>query len=173
MIEYTQIGFVKKAHGTTGEIKVAVDEVYEDLFLSAKRVFVDMRGTKMPLFIQQVRGAGEWIVQFEGYKNRDQIMLIQSRAIWLPASEVPADVALEADEDELLYGYLVGYMLADKHTGDVGVIEEVLDMPQQEMAVIQYQNREVLIPLHDTYIITIDKTKKRVFADLPEGLLDL
>jgi 16S rRNA processing protein RimM len=172
-MEYTQIGFLKKAHGITGEIKVSVDEVYEDLFLEAKRVFAEIRGARMPLFIEQIRGAGELIVKFEGYANRDQVLAIQSRPMLLPSSEVPANVAIAAQEDGLVYSYLTGFLLADKHTGDVGTIDEVLDMPQQEMALLTYQGRDVLIPLHDDYIISVDKRQKRVFMDLPEGLLDL
>ena len=63
--------------------------------------------------------------------------------------------------------------MIDKEVGEVGVIEEILDMPQQEMTLIRYKKREVLIPLNEELILEIDEKKKQVMVDLPEGLLDL
>jgi 16S rRNA processing protein RimM len=45
-------------------------------------------------------------------------------------------------------------------------------MPQQEMAFLDYRGREVLIPLNEQLIISIDETQKHILMDLPEGLLD-
>jgi 16S rRNA processing protein RimM len=46
-------------------------------------------------------------------------------------------------------------------------------MPQQEIAVVVYQNKEVLIPLNEKLIVSIDEDKKVILMDLPEGLLTL
>ncbi len=77
------------------------------------------------------------------------------------------------EEETLEYGHLEGFLLVDKTAGEVGRIDEVLDMPQQEMAFLQYRNREVLIPLNEQFITAIDERAKKVFTDLPEGLLDV
>jgi 16S rRNA processing protein RimM len=168
---YTQIGFTRKTHGVAGEIKVSIEELYEEVFLGADRIFIETRGTKMPFFVQNVRGGGELIAKFEDVNTREAAMIIQSKPIFLPTAEVPASISLAVET--LVYQHLVGYMLVDKHSGDVATIDEVIEMPQQEMALLRYRNRDVLIPLNDDYIIDVDKKKKRVLLDLPEGLLDL
>ena len=66
-----------------------------------------------------------------------------------------------------------GFLLVDKELGEIGVIEEVLELPQQEMAVVKKEGKEVMIPLNDTFVKGIDRTKKRIDVELPEGLLDL
>ena len=170
-MEYIQIGFTKKTHGVAGEIKVAIDELYEDLFLEADRVFIEMKGTKMPFFLETVRGGGELIVHFEDVKNKEEAYLLQSRPIFLPVSEVPASLSLA--EETLEYAYLEGYTIVDIHAGILGVVEEVIDMPQQEMALIRYQNRDVLIPLNDNLIEKIDEKQQQITVNLPEGLIDL
>lgn len=170
-MEFTQIGFTKKTHGVAGEIKIAIEEVYEDLFLEADRVFLEIKGAKMPFFIENIRGGGELIVHFEDVKNKEEAWLLQSKGVFLPTAEIPA--SLEAPDDGLEYGDLGGYTMIDKEVGEVGVIEEILDMPQQEMALIRYKKREVLIPLNEELILDIDEKKKQVMVDLPEGLLDL
>jgi 16S rRNA processing protein RimM len=172
-MEYVQIGFTKKAHGIQGELKVAIEPAFEDLFLEADRILIEIKGTRMPFFIQEVRGGGEWIVQFEDVKDRNAAIAIQSKPILLPAAEVPATVIAESNESELVYGFLVGYTLHDKHAGLIGPVEDVLDMPQQEMAQLTWQQRMVLIPLNESLIISINKAQKSITVDLPEGLLDL
>ncbi|MEM6699798.1 MAG: hypothetical protein AAF599_15455 [Bacteroidota bacterium] len=55
----------------------------------------------------------------------------------------------------------------------IGVIEEVIEMPQQEMAVINYKDKEVLIPMNEDFILEILEEEKILKVELPEGLLDL
>lgn len=170
-MEYIQIGFTKKTHGVAGEIKVAIEEVYEDLFLEADRVLLEVKGNKMPFFIESVRGNGELIVHFEDVKNREEAFMLQSKPIFLPANEVPASLSLA--DDSMEYSYLEGFEMMDAAAGSLGKIEEVLDMPQQEMALIRYKNREILIPLNTTLIQKIDEKQHKIYVDLPEGLIDL
>jgi 16S rRNA processing protein RimM len=63
--------------------------------------------------------------------------------------------------------------VTDKTTGPAGVITEVVEMPQQEMAFVLHHGREVLIPLNESLIISIDRENKTLLMDLPEGLLDM
>ena len=85
-MEFTQIGFTKKTHGVAGEIKIAIEEVYEDLFLEADRVFLEIKGAKMPFFIENIRGGGELIVHFEDVKNKEEAWLLQSKGVFLPTA---------------------------------------------------------------------------------------
>ena len=169
-MEFTNIGFTKKCHGITGEIKISIEEVYEDLFLSAERVYIDLRGSKLPYFIENVRGGGELIVQFEDINTRDKAALLQSKPVFLPTSEIPANVKPVETQQ---YAYVVGFILADRTAGEIGIVESIIDLPQQEAALIVYKGRDLLIPLNDQWLISIDKKAKRIFADLPEGLVDL
>jgi ribosomal 30S subunit maturation factor RimM len=41
------------------------------------------------------------------------------------------------------------------------------------MALIKYENRDVLVPLNAHFILKLDDAKKEIYLDLPEGILDL
>jgi len=56
--------------------------------------------------------------------------------------------------------------------GEIGTIDEVLEMPQQEMAFLKYKGRDVLVPLNEQFIQSVDEGNRRVMVDLPDGLLD-
>lgn len=175
-IQYVNIGYTKKAHGIGGELKLFIEDRFLEDFLKNERIFVDVKGTKVPFFVASVRGKGEMILKLEEVDNRDAAFALQSREVFLREQELIPDHAreMEIEEEEgLEYEYLAGFSIIDKNTGPIGVIGEVLDMPQQEMALLTYKNREVLIPLNALLISAIDEKKKTVLMDLPEGLLDV
>ncbi|MBC7775307.1 MAG: 16S rRNA processing protein RimM [Phycisphaerae bacterium] len=173
--QYVTIGRTRKAHSLTGELKVFIEERYLEDFMKNERIFLEIKGVKIPYFIANVRGAGEMIVKLEEVDNRDTATLLQSRDVLLRQQDILPDHAREyevEDDDALEYDHLTGFMLVDETMGEIGLIDEVLEMPQQEMAFLKYKGREVLIPLNEHFIRSIDEQNRRVLVDLPEGLLD-
>ncbi|MEQ1744166.1 MAG: hypothetical protein ABMA02_01985 [Saprospiraceae bacterium] len=83
-MNYVQIGFTRKTHGVAGEIKIVIEEPFEDLFLDADRVFLEIKGAKVPYLIKNVRGGGDLIVLFEDVANREEALTLQARGVFLP-----------------------------------------------------------------------------------------
>jgi 16S rRNA processing protein RimM len=173
---YVIIGRTRKAHGLTGELKVTIEERYLEDFLKNERIFLDIKGVKIPYFISNVRGGGEMILKLEEVDDRDAATVLQAREVLLREQDILPDHVREYEVEEepgLQFARLAGYQIVDVTLGEVGVIDEVLDMPQQEMAFLQYNGQEVLVPLNNQLINSIDDTNRRVLMDLPDGLLDL
>ena len=172
---YVNIGRTKKAHGLNGEIKVAIEEQYLEDFMKNERIFILVKSSKVPYFIANVRGKGEMIVQLEDVENRDTAQILQAREIYLREQDIlrEQEREFEIPDDALEYERLQGYMMLDKTIGEIGPIDEVVEMPQQEMAFLHYKGHEVLIPLNQQLILAIDDAKRSVLMDLPEGLLEV
>jgi 16S rRNA processing protein RimM len=174
-IQYVTIGRTRKAHSLTGELKVFIEERYLEDFMKNERIFLEIKGVKIPYFIANVRGGGEMILKLEEVDNRDTATLLQSRDVLLRQQDILPDHEREyemPEEEKLEYGHLAGFMLVDETLGEIGLIDEVLEMPQQEMAFLKYNGREVLVPLNKQFISSIDDQNRRVQVDLPDGLLD-
>lgn len=172
---YVNIGHTKKAHGLNGEIKFSISDEYLEDFLKNERIFLSIRSSKIPYFIAGVRGKGELIVQLEDVDNRTSAEALQSKEIFLREQDIlqDHDREFETPDTSLKYEKLSGFTIVDKTLGEIGRIDEVLDMPQQEMAFLKYKNREILIPLNEDLIVEVDEKKQSVLMDLPEGLLDM
>jgi len=67
---------------------------------------------------------------------------------------------------------LIGTVVHDQELGLVGSIEAIESYPQQEIMIVAYQDRQVMIPLHPDLIIEMIPGE-RLVMDLPEGLLDV
>ena len=67
---------------------------------------------------------------------------------------------------------LLGFNIIEGEN-DLGTIIEVIEQPHQILCAIIYNGKEALIPIHEGSLIKIDKRNKKVFVDLPEGLLEI
>ncbi len=171
MDQLVRIGYTQKTHGTQGEIKIQIEEEYREDFMNSKIAFLEITGKQIPFFLENVRGGSPLIVKFEDTNTREDAQFLTGKAVFLRAQDVQKPE--EKDPDELALEDLVGFRIVDLTYGDIGEIEEIAELPEQLLAILTYQNREVLIPLVDDLIEEIHLRKKTVIMDLPEGLLEL
>lgn len=171
MENLVSIGYTKKPHGLKGELKVQVDDLYLDDFLEAETVFLEIRGKKLPFFIEKVREGNEVLVKFEDTDSKEAADNLSSKEIFLRESDIVPLEERELEADD--FTQYVGYQLQDTELGLIGEMEDVIEYPQQMMAAVTYQEREVLIPLNEAFIKEIQKGKKIILMELPQGLLEL
>jgi len=57
--------------------------------------------------------------------------------------------------------------------GEIGVLENVLDLPQQALFQILHHDKEVLIPVVEEVIMQVDRARRTIYIRAPEGLIDL
>ncbi|MBK6275404.1 MAG: hypothetical protein IPF58_12250 [Saprospirales bacterium] len=83
----------------------------------------------------------------------------------------------EEDLTEILeddpYQEIVGFKMVDKTHGELGKIEKIIELPQQYLAQIFQEKKEILIPLNNTFIQKIDIKSKTVSIHLPDGFLEV
>jgi 16S rRNA processing protein RimM len=61
----------------------------------------------------------------------------------------------------------------DKKHGHIGEVETVLDFPQQAILQIKKGEHEILIPVKDQFVLSVDRTSKTIQVNAPEGLIEL
>ena len=171
--KHTSIGALKKPHGLSGELKVHVQETYLEDFLNAKVLFLKMDGRLIPYFVEKIRVGSAIIVKIEDISSKEKALKLASKELFLLTDKLIPESEKTLIVEGLEYEPYVGYQLEDATLGVVGPIKRVEEFPQQEMAIVLYQEKEVMIPLNEHFIIEIDEAGKVVKVDLPEGLLDI
>lgn len=164
-MELIKIGKVLKTHGFKGNLKVFIDEFYMNDFEEMNAVFVN----NLPYFIhsKDINSDAQAIINLEDIDTKEKASALVGKDIF--AKEDDLTEILLGDE----YDHLVGYKIIDNALGNIGIIHEIIEMPFQILAKIIKDNREVLIPLNDDFIIKIDESQKQVIMDLPSGLLEM
>ncbi len=175
-LKYTHIGRTKKVHGTEGELKVHLFEEFTEDFIAAEFIFLDIDGGKVPFFVENIRMNDTPFVLFEDIMNNEDAVPYTAKQMYLRREDILKDEERQYDftkEDTLQFRKYKGYKIVDLTAGEVGIIEDIIEMPQQEMAQVTYKGNEILLPMNDALIEDVDKKSGIVVMDLPEGILEL
>ena len=170
---YIKIGRTKKPHGIKGELKLHIEEKYAEDFEQATVIFLELGGNQTPFFVENLRGGLFDILKLDGVNSRNQALDLSHKNLSLRQSDLLSDEERNFVPAGLINGHLVGYQIEDELLGKIGSIKEIIEMPQQEMALVTYKSKEVFIPLNEHLISQVLDNEQVVRMNLPEGLLDL
>jgi 16S rRNA processing protein RimM len=113
----------------------------------------------------------EYLVKFEDVEQKEDAEKLSRKPVfiteeqfkeWINVEELPQDFA-----------YLVGYDLLNQDRQLIGAIEDIMNLPEQDLAQIMVNGREVLVPLQDDLILEINNKKQFIQVDIPDGLLEM
>ena len=172
-MKYIKIGFTKKTVGTKGALKITIEPKYLEDISKTDVVFLKL-GNYIPFFIENVKLSNSSTILFEDVTSETEAAPFASKEIYLRDSDILSeDERTKVEEDPLEFGHLNGFVIHDIHEGKIGLIIEIQQFPQQEMAIVIFNDREIMIPLNDNFILDVDSEQKIVNMELPDGLLGL
>ena len=165
--EVYKIGRLGKAHGVKGELSFQFDD---DVFdrVDADYLVLEVDGILVPFFMEEYRFRSDTValVKFCDIDTQDRARQLTGSDVYFPLSLVPND-----DDDSLSLSFFVGFSLIDATTGkNLGTIASVDD--QTANILFELEDGK-LIPVNNDFITDIDKDKRLITMELPEGLLEL
>jgi 16S rRNA processing protein RimM len=164
-----KIGFVLKPHGLKGEVTISIDEDAPNEFDELESIFLARGETMVPYFIEAISLKGEKAyVKFEDVDSADEAKAICNHALYLPKSARPKSLRGEFYDDEI-----TGFSVTDENQGLLGTITEVTAAGPNKLIAVDHQGKEVLIPVNSPFIISVNKSKKKITVNLPDGFLDI
>ena len=146
------IGYITKTKGLKGELQLYFEfEDYQDLDLDV--VFLELNGKMVPFFVasHKLYENSTGLFYFDDVDHVDKAQPLVKKKAYLPLSKKP-----EREDDEFYYTDLKGFIAVDETLGELGEIIEVNEYPQQFVATVNYQNKEILFPLNEDFIVEID-----------------
>lgn len=160
-----KIGYVQKTHGLKGEVTVNTLPECPDL-TSIETLYVG--DDLVPHFIKSISVKGDKaFILFEDVNSIDAAMSLKGLSLYLPKSERPKLARGEFYNDEL-----VGFEVVEDETV-LGNVTDIMEAGPSRFLVLDHNGKEVLIPTNGPFIKSVNKSKKRVTVELPEGFLDL
>lgn len=173
-MELIEIGKVGKPFGTEGLLRCFINARYLADFLESEVFFVRLTGQAVPFFIEGVEGDGEsLLVQVEEMDDREEALKLSGKELYLRMEDLISDDRKTETASQQQYERWVGFRLKDQTLGELGQIESFIELPQQLLAILHYEGKEVMIPFQEKLILEINPSDKTVLMDLPEGLLEL
>jgi 16S rRNA processing protein RimM len=86
---------------------------------------------------------------------------------------LPKETRPKLKRGEFYDDEIIGFVVEDETIGILGAITEVSTNGPNKLLVINYLGKEALIPTNGPFIKSVNKTKKLIKVELPEGFLDI
>ena len=159
-----------KPHGLKGEVTLSLEEDSPADFASLTSVFLlERENSFIPFFIEAISVRGDKaFVKFEDVNDPETANKISKRAVYLPKSARPKSAKGEFYDDEIL-----GFEVTDETHGILGNVTEVVQTGANKLIAVDHNGKEVLIPVNSPLITSINKSRKKISVNLPDGFLDI
>ncbi len=126
----------------------------------------ERRGARSVAIVRNVRpGGGGWIVAIEDVDDRDRAEELRGAKLLARREDLPPPAP-----GEWWIADLVGLRVVGEAGEDLGVLEEVLKLPANDVFVVRGAKGEILIPVLEGVVREIAAGTMRIA--IPEGLLD-
>ncbi|GAA0879345.1 ribosome maturation factor RimM [Algoriphagus jejuensis] len=165
-----QIGRIAKVHGLRGEVNVVLDVDYPEDYEGLEHLFIEQKGRLVPFFLEHfvIQPGDRALAKFEELDTIESVESLVGAEAYLPLTELP-----QLEDGQYYFHELVGFEVIDETLGLIGPIQIIYDLETQDLLGVTHQGKEVLIPIQDGIITKVDKAAKKVFCQLPDGLLDI
>lgn len=164
-----RVGKLAATHGLKGELIFTHVTGDESWLKPGAVLFVELhKGSRIPYFVSSCRPVNE-----KEYMVRLEEVEIVEAARKLIGKQVYVEDALLQSVRAGTPLQWIGYAVEDRKAGEIGRIKDVLQTGHQWLAALSYHQKEVLIPLVEPILLKVMPAEKKIFTDLPEGLLDV
>jgi 16S rRNA processing protein RimM len=164
------VGRVARAHGNKGQVIVNPETDFaDDRFAAGRTVIVAHRGQEIERRIDAVRfQQGRPIVALHGVETMNDAEALAGAELRMPAAALaplPRDTFYRHD--------LIGCEVADADGRVLGRVTDVEGPIERSLLIVTEGPKELMIPMVDGMVRTVDLAARRIVVELPNGLLDL
>lgn len=163
------IGVVERAHGVKGEVKVKPLTDFPQRFKKLKTVNVELTGglTREVEIIKAALRRESVYLTLKGIDTREEAEALRGGYLHISLEQL---VPLAADE--FYHFEVIGFEVRTTEKEFLGIVDEVLALPANDVLVVKAGEREHLIPVVKDVIKKIDRARGQITIHVIDGLLD-
>jgi 16S rRNA processing protein RimM len=163
------LGRITKINGYEGAVTVKLEKTFTENIPHPESVFLEIEGKLVPFFISgsEYSGADILKISFEDYGSIEKIKEFLGCRVFLTSD------CIERSHPEVIEN-LSGYQVFYHDDLLLGTVTDIFENPDQWLLnILSPANKEILIPLHNDLIVSIDNIRKIIVMELPDGLIDI
>jgi len=164
------IGQIAKLHGYKGGVSLFLDVTHPEEYINMESFFIEIDGILTPFFVEsfKLKNKGFAAVKFQGVDSEQEARSLLKKKVFIPESELK-----ELDESNFYDHEVIGYEVEDIVKGEIGKVTAIADLKQNPLLVIEFKDKEILLPIFEGLIVKVDRKLKRLIVKAPDGLIDL
>lgn len=164
------IGQIAKLHGYKGGVSLFLDVTHPEEYKDIESFFIEMNGILTPFFIEsfKLKNKGFAAIKFQGVDTELDAKSLLKKKVYIPETELK-----ELDHEGFYDHEVIGYEVEDNIKGYIGKVSGVADLKLNPLLIIDFNDKEILLPIFDELIVHVDRNLRRLKVQAPEGLIDL
>ena len=169
-MDWISVGKVTKTHGLKGDLKF--HPLMDATWITEIKQIRLSRSNPAQEFaeyiIQSIRGKGTpLIIKFNNIDSIDAAKELVGQTLYILRERFP-----DLPDDEYYWFQIKGLRVFDEDGNYYGNIEEIIQTGSNDVYVVRNDEKELLLPMIDSVVKTIDlKSRKLIFHPM-EGLLE-
>ena len=169
MNQYFKIGRMAATFGVQGQLVLEHSLGKKTSLKGLETIFIEEKEDSfLPYFVAgiKIKNESEIYISLDGIESKEAARFLIKKEVWLSEDDFKKFAAGNTPVSFL------GYMIINGKK-ELGEVVEVIEQPHQVLCAIMIKNKEVLIPVHEDSLEKIDKKNRRLYVNLPDGLLEL
>lgn len=169
MRDYIVIGKIRKPFGVKGFTYVEPLTKSKDRFFELKECFIGLNEELLhTVEIESVEPKGDKLtIKFKNNDSRTDIEKYTNYFIYVDSKD-----AVKLPADKYFFHELEGLSVVDNNGNKLGVVKSIMEMPAQNLFVIDHMGKEVLVPDVEEFVLSIDMKSKTLVLNVIEGLFE-
>lgn len=156
------IGEIVNTHGLKGELRIVSDFAFkENVFIPGMKIYLGKRKQEMTITSYRPHKIYDMIL-LDGVNDINDAIAFKGDSVYVKREDITVDGYVKED----IIGLDVYYQ-GDK----IGNVQNIIHNPNQDLLVIQGNQKQQMIPFVDEFVKKIDLDNKRMDIEVIEGLL--
>lgn len=164
------LGKIVRKYSFKGEVLAKLDTDEPELYTEMESVFVEYPPNLIPFFIERAQLHKSTLIRL---KLEDVDTEVDADDLIGAALYLPLDLLPKLSGTQFYFHEIIGFEAVDVNFGTIGRITGVNDSTAQALFEIERDSKQVLIPMNDDFIKSLDRKNKTITLAVPDGLIDL
>ncbi|HCI29195.1 MAG TPA: ribosome maturation factor RimM [Fervidobacterium sp.] len=165
---YVPFGVLSNTHGLNGDLKLYLFSNLSNLVSSLTEAIAYNEEQKKYVAVQfeKVRRANDhFIIHLAGIDTISEAERLKGFIIYVSKNFFPKSL-----DGEYYFFELIDCEVFDEANNSIGVVRDIIETGNNDVIVVKNKKSEILIPVIERYVLSIDKEAKRVIVKVPEWL---
>ena len=164
-----RLGVISSTHGIKGDLVCYIDADDPARYSNLEEVYIAFAEKLVPYAVQGIKLNGtRGMLHLTGIDSLTDAESFRGCELLLPLTQLP-----DPGEQRFYIHEAFGFEVHDKTHGLVGRLHGIVEMPGAPLGQIKQEGKIILVPMVKEILDKIDRENKRLYVNLPEGLLEL